>query len=94
MHLIGLVVAGQRVHHDIDAEAERHLALLVATGRNIGHLPSFGIDRPSRRPVIAADDHGRYAVAAARRPGARTRGRHRLDPHFPPSQRPGKSWIR
>ena len=27
VHLVGLVVAGQRVHHDVDAGAEGHLAL-------------------------------------------------------------------
>ncbi len=27
MHRVGLVIAGQRIHHQIDAEAQRHLAL-------------------------------------------------------------------
>src|SRR4029077_6433466 len=30
--LVGLVVAGQRVHHDVDPRAERHLALHLAAG--------------------------------------------------------------
>ena len=34
VHLIGLVVAGQRVHHDVDAGAERHLALRLAAGHD------------------------------------------------------------
>ena len=29
MDLVGLVVAGERVHHDVDAPAEGHLALAL-----------------------------------------------------------------
>ena len=30
MHLVGLVIAGERIHHHIDAKAHRQLALLLA----------------------------------------------------------------
>ena len=32
VHLVGLVVAGQRVHHDVDAGAEREFALPMVPG--------------------------------------------------------------
>ncbi len=51
------------------------------------------IDRPGRRPVIAADDHRRDAVAAARRRASRSwsAGGSASTQTSPPSQRPGKS---
>ena len=33
MHLVGLVVAGQRIHHDVDAGAIGEFALALAAGR-------------------------------------------------------------
>ena len=38
MHLVALVVARERVHHQIDAEAVGHLALRLAAGLNIPAL--------------------------------------------------------
>ena len=40
VHLIGFVVAGQRVHDDVDAGAEGHLALILAAA-----------DEPAREPA-------------------------------------------
>ena len=40
MHLIGLVIAGQRIHHDIDAEAHGHLALTIEKPRTASRIPS------------------------------------------------------
>jgi hypothetical protein len=59
MHLVGLVVAGQHMHHEVHAEAERDLALAFA-GEAAAHrehpVPAF-VHRPGRRPVVPADDH-------------------------------------
>src|SRR5579862_7677198 len=89
--LIGLVVAGQGVHHDIDAEAERHFPLIVAAGRNVGELPPLVVDGPRSRPVVAADDHRRHAIAAPRGSRARSSWRQRLDPDLPPVPASGKT---
>src|SRR5438270_10383279 len=56
VHLVGLVVAGQHVHDEIDAKAQRHLALrLTAWHHGIGR-PALAVDGPGAGPVIAADN--------------------------------------
>src|SRR5262245_5789082 len=46
LHLVGLIVAGQLVHHDVDAGAERHLALNLAAGDSrIDRAVAF-VERP------------------------------------------------
>ena len=65
MHLVGLVVAGQHVHHDVDAEAPGQLALAVAPGQHGGERTALFVGRPGRRPVVPADDHRRDAVVQA-----------------------------
>jgi len=53
--------------------------------------PSLRIDRPTLRPNVASDDHGRHAIAAAcgRVIATGIGGRQRLHPTFPPSQAAG-----
>ena len=50
VHLVALVVAGQRVHHEVDAEPVGQRALARAAGdHRVGVAPAV-IDRPGRRP--------------------------------------------
>ena len=84
MDLIGLVVAGQRIHHEIDAAAQRQLPLPRAAGNQrierLGPSSSLG---PGRGEIIRDDDDRRHAVACARRRLARSFGSvggKRLDP--------------
>src|SRR5581483_9428456 len=66
VHLIGLVVAGERVHHDVDAGAERHLALHFATRDGRIDRPVGVVERPGRGEVVRGDDDRAYSVGAAR----------------------------
>src|SRR3989337_2607971 len=66
MHLIGLVVAGQRVHDDVDAASVGKLPLaLVSADDGIKRLAPRS-DRPGGRKIVGRDDDGRDAVAGAR----------------------------
>ena len=67
VHLVGLVVAGQRIHHDVDAGAEGELALARIGGHGRVEPEPVRIDRPGGGEVVAGDDDRRNAVAAARR---------------------------
>src|SRR3990170_1781168 len=52
VHLIGLVVAGERVHHEVDAGAERHLALHLAAGHRRIDRPVRVVERPGAGKVV------------------------------------------
>ncbi len=55
MHLVGLVVAGQHIHHDVDAGAEGHFPLHLVGGDDGSTLAPFAstAQAPSRSlPVI------------------------------------------
>src|SRR5262249_47507664 len=68
VHLVGLVIAGQRVHHDVDAGAEGEFALAHVATRHRQHRLAIGTQRPGAGEVVGSDDDRRYAVAAMRRP--------------------------
>src|SRR5580704_10599097 len=68
VHLVGLVVAGERVHHDVDAGAEREFALARLAVHHWQHRLAVRTRRPGTREVIGGDDDRGYAIAAARRP--------------------------
>src|SRR5258708_27740404 len=81
VHLIGLVVAGQGVHHDVDAGAERELALPRFTRRQWQHWLTVGSHRPSAGEIVRRDDDRRHAVAAAGGPRrSLVLARQRFDP--------------
>ena len=65
--LIGLVVAGERVHHQIDAAAQRHLALARTAGSQRMQRLAASSRRPGAGEVVRGDDDRRHAVAGARR---------------------------
>ena len=82
VHLVGLVVAGQHVHHEVDAEPRGHLALRLAA-RDAGKgRPALVVDRPGAGPVVAADDDAGDAVIDA--------VLDRLDPQLPAGPAAGK----
>ena len=96
VHLVGLVVAGQRIHHDVDAGAEGKLALARIGGdRRIEPEPVV-VDRPGRGEIVAGDQDRRDAVAAARRTVLRRCGSsERLSTQSSEfAQRPGNSESR
>src|SRR3990170_114878 len=68
VHLIGFVVAGQRVHHDVDAGAKRHLALVLAADDRV-HRPAGAVERPSGGKVVGRDQDRGHAVGAPRLAG-------------------------
>ena len=54
MHLVSLVIAGEGIHHEIDAEAVGHFLLTRPA-----YARAFRIARrPGRAPIIRADDNG------------------------------------
>src|SRR6516165_8942989 len=67
MDLIGLVVAGQSVHHDVDAGAESKFALARLAGHQRQHRLAVWSRRPGPGQIVRRNDDGGYAVAAARR---------------------------
>src|ERR1700734_621643 len=84
VHLIGFVIAGQRVHDDVDAGAERKLALTRLAFHHRQHGLAVGPRRPGAGEIVRGNDDRGYAVAAA----GRTAGavfidvRQRLDPEL------------
>src|SRR5262249_11123566 len=52
MHLVGLVVAGQRVHHDVDAGAEREFALAHVAAGYRQHRLAVGAQRPGAGEIV------------------------------------------
>src|SRR5215475_13651405 len=69
--LVGLVVAGERVHHDVDAGAEREFALARLGGDERQHSLAVLAHRPGAGEIVRGDDDRGYAVAGARRPARR-----------------------
>src|SRR5687767_9755605 len=68
VHLIGFVVAGQRIHDDVDAEAKGHLALPLAAGRHREQGLAEFVGRPGSGIIVAADqDSGNAVIDAAAR---------------------------
>src|SRR5476651_2105943 len=65
MDLVVLVVAGQRMHHEIAAEAERHLALRLAARRHRHQAAAALVGRPGAGIVVGADHDGGDAVIDA-----------------------------
>lgn len=101
MNLVGLVVAGQAVHHDVHAGPEREFALArLARHHRVEKLAGV-IGRPGPGEVVAGDEDGRYAVARADRADVAALGRRlvlgaraRLDPERAADVAAGKSVIR
>src|SRR5580700_794716 len=83
VHLVGFVVAGERVHHNVDAGAECELALARFTIDHRQHRLAVGTCRPGTGKIVRGNDDRRHAVAAARRPAKAFfvfSRRKRLDP--------------
>src|SRR5262245_29895993 len=66
VHLVGLVVPSQRVHHDVDPCAERHLALHLAARHGWVDRPVRFIQRPGTSEVIGGNHDRAHPVGAAR----------------------------
>src|SRR6267142_3527774 len=64
VHLVGLVVAGQRVHHDVDAGAEGEFALAQFARAQRQHRLAVGTQSPGAGEVVRGDDDRRDTVAA------------------------------
>src|SRR5258708_36207488 len=67
MDLIGLVVAGQRVHHDVDAGPEGEFALARLALDQRKHVLTVRPRCPGARKITRGDDDGGDAVAGPRR---------------------------
>src|SRR5882672_2022289 len=93
VHLVGLVVAGQCVHHDVDAGAEGEFALPRFARRQRQHRLAVRTQGPGARQIVRSDDDRRHAVAAAGRPGSGlvvVIARQGFDPGLARSEPPGK----
>src|SRR5689334_18456706 len=64
MHLIGLIVAGEGVHDDVDAGAQRHLALALATRDSRIEVLTAFVARPRGGEVVGGDEERTDAVDA------------------------------
>ncbi|MNU32925.1 hypothetical protein D3C71_214780 [compost metagenome] len=64
MHLVGLVVAGQHVHHDVDAGAVGVFALHVIRGNGRQDRCSLLVYGPGTGQIVAGDHDRRDSVAA------------------------------
>src|SRR6202035_1036423 len=84
VHLIGFVIAGQRVHDDVDTGAEREFALARLAFHHRQHGLAVGPRRPGAGQIVRGDDDGGHAVAAARRTSSAVfvDVRQRLDPQL------------
>ena len=67
VHLIGLVVACQHIHHDVHAGSVGMFALQRVRRNCRKERNVVFIKRPGAGKVVARDDDGRHAVAAAGR---------------------------
>src|SRR5215469_11554538 len=67
VHLVGLVVAGQRVHHDVDPGAVGEIALARLARHQRQHRLAVAAHRPGAGEVVRRDDDRGHPVAAARR---------------------------
>ena len=63
MHLIGLIVEAERVHHEVHAEAEGHLALDLATRRDRHHAAATLVDTLTIDGLDGATDRVRGSLA-------------------------------
>src|SRR5262249_17341315 len=71
MHLVGLVVAGKRVHHDVHAGAEGEFALAWLAVDHRQYRLAVLARRPRPAKIVGGYDDGGHAVPAARRsPGS------------------------
>src|SRR5262249_11960340 len=85
VHLVGLVVAGERIHHDIDAGAKCEFALARLGRDERQHGLAVLAHRPGAGEIIRGDDDRGYAVAGARRTARRlvvVDGRQRFHPQL------------
>src|SRR5258706_16021709 len=92
VHLVGLVVSGQRVHHDVDAGAEGEFALPGLAWSKRQHWLAVGAQRPGAGKIVGGDDNRRDAVSATGRPGCRlvvVIARQRLNPGLARVEPPG-----
>src|SRR5271154_3038291 len=84
VHLVGLVVAGERVHHDVDAGAECDFALARLAFDHRQHGLAVGLHSPGAGEIVGGDDDRGDAVAGADRPAGSlffvTGCRQRFDP--------------
>ena len=64
MHLVGFVVAGQCVHHDVDPGAECLLALALAARHHGINRAVCIIERPGRGKIVGRDDDRAHTVGA------------------------------
>ena len=75
MHLVGLIVAGERVHHQVDAKAKSHLALQVAARLNREQGPPRRVTAQaaaqSWRPTTTGETISRSAPTHTRPPRKR-----------------------
>ena len=62
---VGLVVAGQCIHDDVDASAERHLALPLPAWHHGIEWPVAVVERPGGGEVVGGDQNR----APSQRPG-------------------------
>src|SRR5262249_51519607 len=92
VHLIRLVIAGQRVHHDVDPRPEGELTLPRVAGNERQHRLAVGADRPGAGKIVGSDQDRGHAVAAAGRPARfiLAFGRHGFDPELAGVEAPGK----
>ena len=65
MDLVAFVVAGQRVHHQVDTETIGQNPLALPAGDHGLGVAAVGVHRPGGGPVVAADDHRADAVIGA-----------------------------
>src|SRR6185437_1368612 len=65
MDRVVLVVAGQGMHHEVHADAERHLALRLAARHHRIDAAAALVDRPGAGIVVGTDDDGGDAVIDA-----------------------------
>src|SRR5437870_11441633 len=82
MDLVGFVIAGERVHHEIDAPPQRKLMLALAARQKRIEALAIGIVCPARCEIVRGDDYRRDTVARPRRSRGAIRGSRRqgLDP--------------
>src|ERR1700761_3026505 len=66
MNLVRLVVAGERVHDQVDSAAQREFALSRSAGNQWIERASVGVFRPRPRKIVRGDDDRGNAVAGSR----------------------------
>src|SRR5450631_3060399 len=66
VNLVGFVVAGERVHDQIDAATQGKFALPRSSGNQWIKRTAVRVLRPSRGEIVRGDDDRRNTVAGAR----------------------------